>query len=157
MNGNTAGERPEKKDGLCGLACRIYGRIAMEKKMDANVRGIQQEREAAVAAVKSCEKPQELGTLLWRVVELYAGEAFFTSKKLPFSYTVKGRELFCDRKEKSITEATVVRAYEKILAAQAAGDPIRGPKRLCMFGAPYIWGILKGTGLAGREEEKALP
>ena len=75
--------------------------------------------------------------------------AFFTSKQLPFTYTVKGRELFCDRKEKSITEATVTRAYEKILAARAAGDPIRGPKRLCMFGAPYIWGILKGTGLAG--------
>ena len=35
MNGNPAGERLEKKDGLCGLACRIYGRIAMEKKMDA--------------------------------------------------------------------------------------------------------------------------
>lgn len=110
---------------------------------------LQLERETAVAAVQSCERPEELGALLWRVVELYAGEPFFTSKQLPFTYTVKGRELFCDRKEKSITEATVTRAYEKILAAQAAGDPIRGPKRLCMFGAPYIWGILKGTGLAG--------
>ena len=110
---------------------------------------LQLERETAVAAVQSCERPEELGVLLWRVVELYAGEPFFTSKQLPFTYTVKGRELFCDRKEKSITEATVTRAYEKILAAQAAGDPIRGPKRLCMFGAPYIWGILKGTGLAG--------
>lgn len=39
------------------------------------------------------------------------------------------------------------RAYEKIQAAEAAGDPIKGPKKLCMFGAPYIWGILKGTGL----------
>ena len=110
---------------------------------------LQLERETAVAAVQSCERPEELGALLWRVVELYAGEPFFTSKQLPFTYTVKGRELFCDRKEKSITEATVTRAYEKILAARAAGDPIRGPKRLCMFGAPYIWGILKGTGLAG--------
>ena len=35
-----------------------------------------------------------------------------------------------------------------IQAAEAAGDPIKGPKKLCMFGAPYIWGILKGTGLA---------
>ena len=110
---------------------------------------LRREREAAVAAVRSCERPEELGTLLWQVVKLYAGEPFFTSKQLPFTYTVKGRELFCDRKEKSITEATVTRAYEKILAARAAGDPLRGPKRLCMFGAPYIWGILKGTGLAG--------
>ena len=120
----------------------------MEKTVEKE-REIQKERETAVAAVKGCEKPEELGPLLWRVIELHAGEQFFTSKQLPFTYTVKGRELFCDRKEKSITEATVTRAYKKILEAQAAGDPIRGPKKLCMFGAPYIWSILKGTGLAG--------
>lgn len=80
----------------------------------------------------------------WRLCR----RTFFTSKQLPFTYTVKGRELFCDRREKSITEATFARAYEKIQAAEAAGDPIKGPKKLCMFGAPYIWGILKGTGLA---------
>ncbi len=86
------------------------------------------------------------------MIELYAGEPFFTSKQLPFTYTVRGRELFCDRKEKSITEATFARAYAKIQSAKAAGDPIKGPKKLCMFGAPYIWGILKGTGLAGLDE-----
>ena len=119
-----------------------------EGNAEADVR-LQQERMEAVAAVRRCEKPEELGPLLWRVIELHAGEQFFTSKQLPFTYTVKGRELFCDRKEKSITEATVTRASKKILEAQAAGDPIRGPKKLCMFGAPYIWSILKGTGLAG--------
>ena len=118
----------------------------MEKTVEKG-REIQKERETAVAAVKGCEKPEELGPLLWRVIELYAGEPFFTSKQLPFTYTVKGRELFCGRREKSITEATFARAYEKIQAAEAAGDPIKGPKKLCMFGAPYIWGILKGTGL----------
>ena len=119
----------------------------MEKAVEKE-KELQKERKMAVAAVKSCEKPEKLGPLLWRVIELYAGELFFTSKKLPFTYTVKGRELFCDRREKSITEATFARAYEKIRAAEAAGDPIKGPKKLCMFGAPYIWGILKGTGLA---------
>ena len=92
---------------------------------------------------------------LWNVVELYAGSTFYTSKKLPFTYRVKGRELFCDRKEKSITQATVLRAYRKIREAQKAGEPIRGPKKLSMFGAPYIWGILKGTGLAGEDAETA--
>ena len=46
---------------------------------------LQLERETAVAAVQSCERPEELGALLWRVVELYAGEPFFTSKQLPFT------------------------------------------------------------------------
>ena len=111
------------------------------------------ECEAAVEAVRKCESGEKLGTLLWNVVELHAGSTFYTSKKLPFTYRVKGRELFCDRKEKSITQATVLRAYKKILEAREAGEPIRGPKKLSMFGAPYIWGILKGTGLAGEEAE----
>ena len=125
----------------------------MERTVDAEkMNELQEKRRAAVKAVKGCEKPEELGPLLWKVIELYAGEPFFISKQLPFTYTVKGRELFCDRKEKSITEATFARAYAKIQAAKAAGDPIKGPKKLCMFGAPYIWGILKGTGLAGLDE-----
>ena len=100
------------------------------------------ECEAAVEAVRKCESEEELGTLLWNMVELNAGSTFYTSKKLPFTYRVKGRELFCDRKEKSITQATVLRAYKKIREAREAGEPIRGPKKLSMFGAPYIWGIL---------------
>ena len=119
----------------------------MERTVDAEkMNELQEKRKAAVEAVKGCEKPEELGPLLWRVIELYAG------KQLPFTYTVRGRELFCDRQEKSITEATFARAYAKIQSAKAAGDPIKGPKKLCMFGAPYIWGILKGTGLAGLDE-----
>lgn len=48
----------------------------MEKTVEKE-REIQKERETAVAAVKGCEKPEELGPLLWRVIELYAGEPFF--------------------------------------------------------------------------------
>lgn len=117
--------------------------------MDGN---IVREREKAVQAVKDCGDEAALGGRLWHAVSLYEGITFYTSKKLPFTYRIKGRELFCDRKEKSITEATVLRAYKKIREARAAGEPIRGPKKLSMFGAPYIWGILKGLGLAGGEE-----
>ena len=114
------------------------------------------EREKAVQAVKECGEEALLGGRLWHAVSLYEGTTFYTSKKLPFTYRIKGRELFCDRKEKSITEATVLRAYKKILEARAAGEPIRGPKKLSMFGAPYIWGILKGLGLAGGEETERM-
>ena len=114
------------------------------------------EREKAVQAVKECGEEALLGGCLWHAVSLYEGTTFYTSKKLPFTYRIKGRELFCDRKEKSITEATVLRAYKKILEARAAGEPIRGPKKLSMFGAPYIWGILKELGLAGGEETERM-
>lgn len=108
---------------------------------------LRQQQEAAVAAVKAYEGGEELGDLLWRVIELYAGQQFYTSKKLPFVFTVKGRELFCDRKEKSITQSSILCAYKKMCAAEEAGEPVRGPKQLGMFGAPYIWSIMKGTGL----------
>ena len=51
------------------------------------------ECEAAVEAVRKCESEEELGTLLWNMVELNAGSTFYTSKKLPFTYRVKGRPL----------------------------------------------------------------
>ena len=58
------------------------------------------EREKAVQAVKECGEEALLGGCLWHAVSLYEGTTFYTSKKLPFTYRIKGRELFCDRKEK---------------------------------------------------------
>lgn len=43
-----------------------------------------------------------------------------------------------DRREKSITRATIIKAYDRI---QEAPEEITGPKRLNAFGAPYIWAI----------------
>ena len=64
----------------------------------------------------------------------------FTIKKLPFTYTMKGGELFVDRRSKSITKATFGQALEKL---QEDPEHITGPKSLCVFGAPYIWALLK--------------
>lgn len=114
-----------------------------------------EEKQKAVEAVEQCEDPGELGNLLWKVIELYAGEQFYTSKGLPFTYRIKGRELFCDRREKSITESTFRLAYEKVKASAETDQPIRGPKKLNMFGAPYIWSILKQIGLVGTGQEES--
>ncbi len=45
---------------------------------------------------------------LWEAIEAFAGYPFNTAKGLPLKYTVKGGELFFNRKEKSITRATVM-------------------------------------------------
>lgn len=79
---------------------------------------------------------------LWEVIVSRQGETFYTSKNLPFKYTVKGGELFADRRERSITKSTFACAYEKLLK-----DPdIKGPKKLNVYGAPYVWAILKAVG-----------
>lgn len=43
---------------------------------------------------------------LWKLLMKHQGETFYTIKKLPFQYQIKGGELFVDRRSKSITKAT---------------------------------------------------
>ncbi|MEI3265852.1 MAG: hypothetical protein V8R85_01330 [Frisingicoccus sp.] len=50
---------------------------------------------------------------LWEKIRALEGESFHTVKGLPFTYRVKGGELFTDRKKKSITRATFERALRK--------------------------------------------
>lgn len=77
---------------------------------------------------------------LWQLLEQHQQEVFYTMKKLPFQYTIKGGEMFVDRRSKSITRATFGQALNKL---QEKPDAITGPKALNVFGAPYIWAILK--------------
>lgn len=87
---------------------------------------------------------------LWAEIASKQGDTFYTAKNLPFTYTVKGGELFTDRRERSITRSTFERAYKKILA-----DPeIKGPKKLNVYGAPYVWAVLKKLVALPAEEKK---
>lgn len=102
------------------------------------------EREAAKARDDETDR-------LWELLKQRQGEIFYTAKKLPFTYTVRGGELFVDRRSKSITRATFDRAMEKLLRDEA--HEITGPKALCCFGAPYLWALY----LALLQEEDRTP
>lgn len=45
-----------------------------------------------------------------------------------------------DRRTKSITKATFKQALDRIVENP---DKVTGPKSLNVFGAPYIWALLK--------------
>ena len=84
----------------------------------------------------------------WKIsgIRLQEGKSFLTKKGLPFTYTIKGGELFTDRRERSITRSTFEKAYEKLLHDQVgeeAPKKIVGPKTLNVYGAPYVWAIFK--------------
>lgn len=36
---------------------------------------------------------------LWEVIASHQGETFYTKKMLPFTYTIKGGEMFTDRRD----------------------------------------------------------
>lgn len=50
---------------------------------------------------------------LWQAITSHQGETFYTKKMLPFTYTIKGGEMFTDRRERSITRSTFENAYKK--------------------------------------------
>ena len=87
---------------------------------------------------------------LWDVIRAYEGKQFLTKKGLPFTYTIKGGELFTDRRERSITRSTFEKAYEKLIQDQTGNNApkkIVGPKTLNVYGAPYVWAVFMGIGL----------
>ena len=87
------------------------------------------------------DNPTETITLnnLWGVITSHQGETFYTKKLLPFTYTIKGGEMFTDHRERSITRSTFENAYKKI---KNNPGKITGPKALNMYGAPYVWAVL---------------
>lgn len=82
---------------------------------------------------------------LWDQLIARQGETFHTAKGLPFTYTIRGGEFFTDRKKKSITRASFEKALAKI---QADTDhEITGPRKLNIFGAPYIFAVFLQLGI----------
>ena len=77
---------------------------------------------------------------VWQLLTEHQSETFYTMKKLPFTFVVKGGELFVDRRSKSITKATFEQALNKL---KENPQQITGPKSLNVFGAPYVWAIFK--------------
>ena len=82
--------------------------------------------------------------ILWDALLLYQSYPFKTAKGLKFTYCIKGNEIFVDRKEKSITRATVNIALRNALESGAA---ITGPKKLGTFGSSYLYPIFKILGI----------
>ena len=85
---------------------------------------------------------------LWNTIILHQGETFTSSGRgtrpgVNFSFTIRGAKMFVDRKEKSITRATILRAYHKAVEL----GMFTGPKKLNVFGASYLLPIFKKIGI----------
>lgn len=87
---------------------------------------------------------------LWNLIIANQGKSFVTKKGLPFTYHVKGKNVYTDRREKPIHETTFEKAYAKIQtdrSDESSSLKITGPKALNVYGAPYVWAIFQGLGL----------
>lgn len=79
---------------------------------------------------------------VWDKLKEYQGKSFQTATGLPFTYTIKGNEIFFSRKKKSITRATINRAYKKMRE-----EDITREKHLGIFGGSYLFPVFKAIGL----------
>lgn len=74
--------------------------------------------------------PQEV----WAMLQAHEGETFYTAKGLPFHYLIHGRELFVNRKNKSITISTVANALARIKRGRLPGRQSPAPRRSAATG-----------------------
>ena len=99
----------------------------------------------------------ELDDKLWQMFISHEGDEFTTARGLPFSYTIKrGRngeqlgEIIIDRKEKTITRSTILLAYNNAVKVMETEGIIKGPKKLNVFGASYLYPIFISFGLINK-------
>ena len=83
----------------------------------------------------------------WEAFCSCEGITFTTLTGLQFSFHVKGNELFFSRKRKSITRSTVMQAYRAAVQLVASKTHIERPKQLGVFGASYLYPVLKHLGV----------
>lgn len=112
-------------------------------------------RERSVLALEE-ERTEER---LWDCLLVFSGFPFVTARGLEFTYEIKrnrdgslGNEIFFSRKEKSVTRATVNRAFHRALELQepdehGACGTVSGPKKLGVFGASYLYPVFCEIGV----------
>ncbi len=99
-----------------------------------------------LSEIRNC--PENLSTeLLWQVLCELEQTYFCTVKGIPFTYIIKGHEMFVNRKEKSITQATILLSARRVLEKQAEGVVVSGPKKIGTFGASYLYPVFCQIGL----------
>lgn len=94
------------------------------------------------------------GDQIWALILTHEGESFMTARGLTFTYSVKRNrdgepvgEIIFDRKEKSITRATILLAYQRATDVQNSEGCVSGPKKLGVFGASYLYPIFLRLGI----------
>jgi len=90
-------------------------------------------------------EPEEIE--LWEKMTSHAGEPFTTSGRgkipwKPFTYEIKGAEMFVSSRSKAITWSTVLVAYRKV-----KGKKISGPKAIGVHGDSYIYAVFNEIGI----------
>ena len=97
---------------------------------------------------------------IWAQIISLEGQSFRTARGLEYTYRIKRNkdgfllgEILFERKEKSVTRATLLLAYQNAVAVQQTEGCVSGPKKLGVFGASYLYPIFLHLGICSRRPE----
>lgn len=104
---------------------------------------------------------EEAKTYLWDTIEYLQGCIFHTVRRgkregVRFRYVIRGGGMFIDRKEKSITKAIVMLAFDNTCKLQANEGCVTGPKKIGTFGASYLYPIFLRLGICTASTEGSV-
>ena len=124
-----------------GLAWNLEERTANADRL----RTYRRRKNATENLIAHLERP-DVETYLWKTVMAFEGYPFLTARGLRFSYALKrGKkglptaEIEIDRKEKTITKATICLAFHAAIGIQKREGYVSGPKKIGGFGASYLY------------------
>lgn len=111
-------------------------------------------RKAACEKLREHMDAENVDKYLWAAFEAFARYPFSTEKGLSMKYTVKGGEIFFDRKKKSVTKASVMKAFYRARQLQNEKGFINGPEELGTFGASYLYPVFLRIGVCIKKPDK---
>ena len=121
---------------------------SLNSRISSTNRSSRMPRSSLLARSEECTVPRTMPRMTSVLCSFFSG---YTAKGLPLKYTVKGGELFFNRKEKSITRATVMEAFHKARGLQKTYGFVSGPKKLGTFGASYLYAVFLRIGVCSKE------
>lgn len=141
-----------KKSSVHGYLPYIKGNYNLpEATLDAEYSRVYRKRISVCERLRQKIDSSEAEEYLWDAIVAYADYPFETEKGLSVKYTVKGGEIFFNRKEKSVTRASVVKAFYRARQLQHEKGFVNGPKELGTFGASYIYPVFLRIGVCAKK------
>ena len=118
-----------------------------EPTLNAECRKAYRRRKTVCERLRQKINSPDVEEYLWDAIVAFAEYPFRTESGLSMKYTVEGGEIFFNRKEKSVTRATVMRAFNKARQIQKTEGCVSSPKKLGTFGASYLYPVFLRIGV----------
>ena len=103
-----------KKSSVHGYLPYIRGNYNLpEATLDAEYSRVYRKRISVCERLRQEIDSPDVEEYLWDAIVAYVDYSFITEKGLSLKYTVQGGEIFFNRKKKSVTRATVMKAFHR--------------------------------------------